>query len=434
MDPNQTAALNNLELAEKAQQQGQKELARQYAVKAAEQAPELEEVWLMMASLAAPRASMKFFQQALQVNPNSLPAQKGLADVQAMLSNGPGRVEPDPESLPPLEDVLDPSSANEQPEESRNRSKWIFVALILLLICLVGGGLIFGLNYFNSYRYNPLSDSFFVTQTQLPQTGQPVFVAPSETITVAPSSTVSFASPTPVKAEPTQTVDIVLSEIVQIMATQTASFAMTETSQAAPSPTAHFIAVETATPAPTVTVTITETATPTLPPIFTATGVTTEQASPTPLPSDTPEPTLPALPTQQAAEPGSTSSNTGSTSASGGKHWIDVDLTNQMVYAYEGDTVVNSFLVSTGAAPRLTVTGSFHIYERYVKANMWGPGYFLPDVPYTMYFYKGFALHGTYWHSNFGTPMSHGCVNLSIPDAEWLYYWSTMGTLVKVHY
>ena len=115
-------------------------------------------------------------------------------------------------------------------------------------------------------------------------------------------------------------------------------------------------------------------------------------------------------------------------------HWIDVDLTNQMVYAYEGDTLVNSFLVSTGAAPHLTVTGSFHIYERHVKGNMWGPGYFLPDVPYIMYFYKGYGLHGTYWHSNFGTPMSHGCVNLATPDAEWLYYWSTWGTLVKVHY
>jgi lipoprotein-anchoring transpeptidase ErfK/SrfK len=105
-----------------------------------------------------------------------------------------------------------------------------------------------------------------------------------------------------------------------------------------------------------------------------------------------------------------------------------------MVYAYEGDTLVNSFVVSTGAAPRLTVTGSFHVYERHVKGNMWGPGYFLPDVPYIMYFHKGYALHGTYWHGNFGTPMSHGCVNLSIPDAEWLYYWSSLGTLVKVHY
>jgi lipoprotein-anchoring transpeptidase ErfK/SrfK len=51
-----------------------------------------------------------------------------------------------------------------------------------------------------------------------------------------------------------------------------------------------------------------------------------------------------------------------------------------------------------------------------------------------MYFYKGYGLHGTYWHSNFGTPMSHGCVNLTIPDAQWLYNWASVGTLVNIHY
>jgi lipoprotein-anchoring transpeptidase ErfK/SrfK len=65
---------------------------------------------------------------------------------------------------------------------------------------------------------------------------------------------------------------------------------------------------------------------------------------------------------------------------------------------------------------------------------MSGPGYYLPDVPYIMYFYKGYGLHGTYWHNNFGTPMSHGCVNLTIPDAAWLYNFSSVGTVVNVHY
>ena len=65
---------------------------------------------------------------------------------------------------------------------------------------------------------------------------------------------------------------------------------------------------------------------------------------------------------------------------------------------------------------------------------MAGPGYYLPNVPYTMYFYQGYGLHGTYWHHNFGTPMSHGCVNLATPDAEWLYNWASVGTLVNVHY
>jgi lipoprotein-anchoring transpeptidase ErfK/SrfK len=105
-----------------------------------------------------------------------------------------------------------------------------------------------------------------------------------------------------------------------------------------------------------------------------------------------------------------------------------------MVYAYEGNTVVNSFLVSTGTWLHPTITGQYKIYVKYLYADMTGPGYYLPDVPYTMYFYSGYALHGTYWHSNFGVPMSHGCVNLSIPDAGWLFNWASVGTLVNIHY
>jgi lipoprotein-anchoring transpeptidase ErfK/SrfK len=51
-----------------------------------------------------------------------------------------------------------------------------------------------------------------------------------------------------------------------------------------------------------------------------------------------------------------------------------------------------------------------------------------------MYFYRGYGLHGTYWHNNFGTPMSHGCVNLSTPDARWLFSWAPVGTKVVSHY
>ena len=117
-----------------------------------------------------------------------------------------------------------------------------------------------------------------------------------------------------------------------------------------------------------------------------------------------------------------------------GTRWIDVDLTNQRVYAYEGDTVVNSFIVSTGTWLTPTVTGQYKIYVKYLSNKMSGPGYYLPDVPYIMYFYGSYGLHGTYWHNNFGTPMSHGCVNLSIADAGWLYEFASVGTLVNIHY
>jgi lipoprotein-anchoring transpeptidase ErfK/SrfK len=118
--------------------------------------------------------------------------------------------------------------------------------------------------------------------------------------------------------------------------------------------------------------------------------------------------------------------------ASSGR-WIDVDLSDQRTYAYNNDEVVRSFVVSTGTWQHPTVTGTYRVYVKYQAADMTGPDYYLPDVPYVMYFYKGYGLHGTYWHSNFGTPMSHGCVNLSIEDARWLYDFASVGTIVYVH-
>jgi lipoprotein-anchoring transpeptidase ErfK/SrfK len=64
---------------------------------------------------------------------------------------------------------------------------------------------------------------------------------------------------------------------------------------------------------------------------------------------------------------------------------------------------------------------------------MRGDDYFLPDVPFTMYYYGDFSIHGTYWHHNFGTPMSHGCVNMDTNDAEWLFNFASVGTLVNIH-
>lgn len=116
------------------------------------------------------------------------------------------------------------------------------------------------------------------------------------------------------------------------------------------------------------------------------------------------------------------------------QRWIDVNLSEQHVYAYEGGQVVGDFIASTGTWDHPTVTGQYYIYVKYRYTDMSGPGYYLANVPYTMYFYKGYGLHGTYWHNNFGVPMSHGCVNLRTADAGWLYNWASVGTLVNVHY
>lgn len=107
---------------------------------------------------------------------------------------------------------------------------------------------------------------------------------------------------------------------------------------------------------------------------------------------------------------------------------IEVDLTNQKLYAYEGNNLVYSFSVSSGKW-HLTPTGTFHIWIKERFVHMVGGSkalrtyYDLPNVPFVMFFYNdqasksdGYSLHGTYWHHNFGHPMSHGCLNLSIPS------------------
>ncbi|HFC08297.1 MAG TPA: murein L,D-transpeptidase [Chloroflexi bacterium] len=114
--------------------------------------------------------------------------------------------------------------------------------------------------------------------------------------------------------------------------------------------------------------------------------------------------------------------------------WIDVNLSRQRLYAYVGTQLIRQFVVSTGVAAYPTVTGTYHIYVKYVSTLMTGPGYYLPNVPYTMYFYRGYGIHGTYWHHNFGVPMSHGCVNMRTPDAQWLFNWAPLGTTVHIHY
>lgn len=124
----------------------------------------------------------------------------------------------------------------------------------------------------------------------------------------------------------------------------------------------------------------------------------------------------------------------GQTTGGTAGRWIDINLRTQRLTAYEGNTPVFSALISSGLPGTPTVVGRFRIYIKLVSTRMRGPGYDLPGVPYTMYFYRGYGIHGTYWHNNFGHPMSHGCVNMRTQDAAWLFNWASVGTLVVTHY
>ena len=116
------------------------------------------------------------------------------------------------------------------------------------------------------------------------------------------------------------------------------------------------------------------------------------------------------------------------------ERWVDVDLETQTLVAFEGTRAVYATLISSGKESKIkdkdhrTPTGEFRVREKHVTTTMDGDGsaagdlpYSIEDVPYVMYFHKAYALHGAFWHSNYGTQMSHGCVNLAPLDAKWVF-------------
>ncbi len=130
----------------------------------------------------------------------------------------------------------------------------------------------------------------------------------------------------------------------------------------------------------------------------------------------------------QPAQPGQPTAP----SAPGSGRWIRVDLSQQTLTAYEGNVAVFSTLISSGQVRTPTPVGRFAIRAKYRAQTMVGPGYRFPNVPYVMYFYGNYAIHGTYWHNNFGHPISRGCINMRVADAAWLYKWASLGTPVVI--
>ena len=116
-----------------------------------------------------------------------------------------------------------------------------------------------------------------------------------------------------------------------------------------------------------------------------------------------------------------------------GKRWIEIDISDQKLTAWQGDVPVFETIVSTGKPGWRTLPGKFKVYVKYDETRMRGADYDTPDVPWTMYYSGAFAIHGAYWHNNFGTPVSHGCVNLRVPEAKALYEWASVGTEVVVN-
>ena len=114
------------------------------------------------------------------------------------------------------------------------------------------------------------------------------------------------------------------------------------------------------------------------------------------------------------------------------QRWIQINLSTQKLIAWEGEKQVYAVVISTGKKQTPTITGLFEIQSKHKSSRMKGDDYDIPDVPYTMYYSGSYAIHGAYWHHNFGTRISHGCVNLAPNHAKWLFNWASVGTPVII--
>ncbi|MCJ7703090.1 MAG: L,D-transpeptidase, partial [Anaerolineales bacterium] len=122
-----------------------------------------------------------------------------------------------------------------------------------------------------------------------------------------------------------------------------------------------------------------------------------------------------------------------------GNRWIEVNLFEQTITVYDQNELVFATLIASGLDPFWTRPGLFQIFKKLDSTPMRGAfeadrsdAYYLEDVPWTMYFDESRALHGAYWRANLGFPQSHGCVNMSIGDAQWIYNWAEVGDWVYV--
>jgi lipoprotein-anchoring transpeptidase ErfK/SrfK len=399
MNTNFIEARDFISKAREALKSGDKESARDFGEKAALLVPDMEDAWLVLtAADSNPEDALAYAQKALELNPASLRARKGvewamerLKQAQANPGAGMASVYDEIPAVSPANPEAKKSPPAAAKKSTNNRSL-IYVGIVVgLLICIAIGVIAWlamkNLGYASFIPANNASlQEVHFAQVNIPKP------------TVTPIDVSAFApQPTSASAD-----SIVAADVPAAVPTAVPSLAPAD------APTALPAEAQAATPEATET------------PGVMAMDILQD----TPTSVYVPPANAPAAPPLAVAASG----------IGNGERWIDVNLSTQSVYAYEGSKVVNSFIVSTGTSLHPTVTGRFKIWIKLKSTTMTGPGYYLPNVPYVMYFYKGYGLHGTYWHHNFGTPMSHGCVNLETSDAEWLYNWASEGTVVNVHY
>lgn len=390
--PRPSDARTAVQDAYRALRQGDRMSARELASLAARLDPNLEEAWLVLGALASPQAAVGYLQRALAIHPDSQRAREGLEWATRRLQQANAAKAA---AIPPA-----PTPAPVQPVSIQ------------------------------ASMPAPITD----------QAAQPILsAAPAVAARPALGDTTPVRVKKPATRQPRTKFNagwLVLSvfAITALVLFVWFIWPMAATALAGSPAAPHPVSVVFK---PSLTPSNTPTLTPTATPTSTPTPTPTDTPTPTATNTETPTATN-TLAATKTAKPNDLAPLEGDGDFSvpeevtGNDRWIAVDLSSQTLYAFEGSSLVNSFLVSTGVAAHPTVTGTFHVYVKYRYADMSGPGYYLPDVPYTMYFYDGYGIHGTYWHHNFGTPMSHGCVNMLTEDAGWLYDWASIGTVVYI--
>ncbi|MDR3574123.1 MAG: L,D-transpeptidase family protein [Anaerolineaceae bacterium] len=347
MTPDITAINQAIQTAYQALQNGDHLTARRWAEKAAQLAPEMEDPWLILASVASPRASLAYLEQALKINPDSSRASVGLSWAQE-------RLRQQATSKPTPAQSVQPAAVVQKPPAPKKRSYSSSLFLLfgsffalLLLVFLVAATWIAWPGHFSKV------EAFIAGSTATP--------TPSETFTLTSTSTATS----------------------------------------------------------TVTATVTNTPTPTR----TATPTKTN----TPIPSRTPT----RRPTKKP---------TAVPKLSGAKR-ILVSISQQHLYAYQGNTLVYSFVASTGQNNG-TLTGNFSILDKIPNAYSDPWGFYMPD--WMGIYWAGADLENgihslpvltsgkTIWGNEIGTPITYGCVVLETADANKLFSWADIGTPVQI--
>lgn len=400
-------------LAKQAVLNGDRGHARELASQALASDPDNLNAMLIMAGVSEPEASLNYLNRVLSIDPNNRVAREGMHWARQRLRKMSSAAWTPETAVSVRPGAVAPIHA--EASSLKRRSAFATVLPWLLATAAIMGYGLWSTGLLNADSFAPGQKNVMTFISHLLK---------GKTAPMSDATQIAAPDTTP-------------SQAVAVMPDASATFTATKASS--PANTATLTPTDTATP--TTTATSAATKTPVLP---TATmGTPTQAYDPTsglPIIQITPLVYLTEEPgPAEYAEPAYTDDSTGYVMEPVyreplGEKWIDVNLSEQMLYAYEGDTIVGAFLVSTGLPDTPTVTGQYNVYVKLPSTRMTGPGYDLPNVPYTMYFYKGYGIHGTYWHSNFGSPMSHGCVNMETGEAGWLYDWAYVGILVNVHY